>query len=838
MPDAPSIPADVKAPDAPAVPKLGLRATWPLPVLALAGTLLTAGLVTAYITRPRPDVAAMLAKAQAAAQAEDYDAALKYLNEKVAPYADAGLMSKTQTREFHLLRGRSVALAAQRLHVDDPENAKQVVEELLAAEETGGELESRDMILLGDAFVSVGKPQRAREIVERLPEQERLGRSHIVRRIVQQSLDDAHSDPGPTLRLIAEFLTSRDLSPEDRAWSLGRQGELLLKQGLPESAVNKLLQTMPSIVHDVPPEQVADLRRVLGKAYFELGDHAEAARQLESAAREFSDSDPRWGAIQSLLGRIDELSGDPSRARKRFEEAITRAGEEDARLPPMLGLAEVLSTLGEFDESLKVYADLIKFVNAGHRAEGVDAALVSRSLLARYNARMAAGDTAEAKEFADLAVLAVGKGPVPGEALIALANANRRAADEMLQPTRQGPDRLVALARLDPATREQARIALVTAGKGYKQHADSLGALDNDAYADSLWMAADSYDLAGDQDQAIPLLNDFLRFFPADRRASEASFRLAQAYFSRGDYPTAAEHFRELLRPVTDETGRTTASSAFANRAIVPLAQCLLLDGDPANDAEAEELLTAVVNGRAGSSAGKDFRDALVELAGIRQRSKQWAAAIPYLVQAIETAPDMPGNDAVRYALAESYRKEAAEILATVKEAMPQSQRERFLRTREEHLARAAEAYTQVIQALGAKDDRTLSRLERLQLRNAYFNYAECAFAQRQFEEAIRRYTVARERYNTDPASLVALIQIVNAYVEMGDRERAGTAQIRARQFYDSLPDTAWSDPDLPMSRQEWQRWLDSTEYLGVSKPKTRPTSATSSASAGEEKQR
>ena len=63
-------------------------------------------------------------------------------------------------------------------------------------------------------------------------------------------------------------------------------------------------------------------------------------------------------------------------------------------------------------------------------------------------------------------------------------------------------------------------------------------------------------------------------------------------------------------------------------------------------------------------------------------------------------------------------------------------------------------------------------------------------------------------------AALVAMVQIVNAHVAQGNTERARTANERARRFFEQLPDTVWDDPTLPMGRDDWERWLDSSSRL------------------------
>lgn len=785
---------------------------WQVPLLAAALALLGVGVVTALVTRPKPDVPAMLEKAGSAVAREDYTTALAYLNTTVRPYLDGGVLNAEQAREFHLLRARSVALGGRRLGVDDVKNAQTTVEEFLAARRHGATLESRDAVLLADAYVTLGRVDRAKELADGLPPEQREGRTRIVRRIVARALEEARGDADGTLRLLAEFLATAGLPAEDRAWALARQGELLVRKGLVEEAIAKLLQTMPGLVGAVAGERLGDLQWVLGRAYFEAGALGESTRMLESAAREFLESDPRWSAVQSLLGRIDELGADPQRARARYEQVLTRVIDPAGKLPPLLGLAEVQATLGEFEASLKSYELLLGMLSEGKRAEGVSPATVSRSLMERHRTRFSAGDTERALRYADLAERVMSGQTVPGEVLLALGSAHRRRAEELLGRV-DGTERLRAMASLDPATREQARVHLVEAGRNFKRHADSLGALDNEAFGDSLWRSADSYDLAGDVELAIPLLSDFVRFFPGDARLAEARFRLGQAFQSRGDYATAAGQYRELLA-AGGAGGRRGGSTAFADRAIVPLAQCLLMDGEAGNDAEAEQLLEGVVSGRSGVAGGADHRDALVELAGIRRRAGDWSAAIRHLEEAVQRFPEEPGRVAVRYELAEAYRRDAAAIRRTLQEAMPQQQRLELTRTRRERLARAMELYDQIRVELERRDERRLSRLERLQLRNSWFYVGDCAFDLGEFEESIRRYDAARERYPGEAASLVAMVQIVNAYVELGELERARTAQARAQRFYEGLPPTAWSDPDLPMDREDWQRWLDSMARL------------------------
>lgn len=792
---------------------------WQVPALLAASGLLAAGLVIGFLTRPKADLPAMMARATEAVAAEKYDEALAYLNDTIRPYQAGGALSPELLKQFHTLRGRAIAMAGARLDATNMANAGAVDQEFAEAVSLGAELDARDVVFWADALVTLGRVEKARELADRLPITEQRGKSRVVRRIVEQALRDTAADPVPTMRLLGEFLATAGLGAADRGWGLARQGELLMKQGLADQAIARLLQTMPGLLGELTPEQLGDLRSVLGRAHYDTGALNEAGRQLDEAARQFLESDPRWASVQALLGRIDEQTGEPGKAKQRYEAVLSRVPDGPSRLPPMLGLAEVRDSLGEHDESAAMYRELIAKLAVGERADRVNPATVSRSLLERQRGRVTASDTPRALELAQLALRAAEIAPpAPSEIVLAVATTQRRSADELLRSA-SGGDRLVQLAELDPATREQARVHLIEAGRAFKRHADSLGALDNQAFGESLWSAADSFDLAGDQEQSIPLLNDFVRFFPADRRLAEARLRLGMAYQSRGDYATASQQYRALV----EEGAGDRRGSALAERAYVPLAQTLLLDDDADNDAEAERLLESVVSGRVGSTGGREYRDALVELAALKSRRGEWSASIQHLEEAAGRFADAEGIDAIRYSLAEAHRRDAEAMLRTLQEAMPEQQRQETILARRGRLDRASALYESVRAALERKDPRRMSRLERLQLRNAYFYLGDAAFALGDYEESIRRYDAARERFPDDPASLVAMVQIVNAYVEQGDMERARTAQARAKRFYDGIPATAWSDPDLPMSRDSWQRWLDS---MSVLKPLERATGA------------
>jgi len=395
----------------------------------------------------------------------------------------------------------------------------------------------------------------------------------------------------------------------------------------------------------------------------------------------------------------------------------------------------------------------------------------------------------------------------------ALAETNRRLAEERLGDIGAGLDRVLNLNDLDPATREQARRNYIAAGSYYGMLADRVTISDNEEYADALWYAADSFDAGGDRELAIQGFHRYATEIPDDPRQPEARFRLAQAYQARGDYAEAAKLYLELITAGDDRVGGKGVGP-FAQASFVPLAQTYLRDMDSTNDAEAEDLLERITDGSLATADASSFREGLIELGKLYYSSGRYVRAIERLEDAMARYPEDDRRARLAYLLADSYRLEAEHLSQVLQDAMPDHERRAFDTQRRDHLRRALELYDESRRAIESKDPRELTGVDREYLRNAYFYIGATAFDLSDYDAAIAHYNTARERYPKDPSSLVAMIQIVHAYMEQGELQSARTANERAKRFYDSLPAEAWDDPSLPMRRTDWERWLDLSARL------------------------
>ncbi|MBL0921116.1 MAG: hypothetical protein IBJ10_03190, partial [Phycisphaerales bacterium] len=195
-------------------------------------------------------------------------------------------------------------------------------------------------------------------------------------------------------------------------------------------------------------------------------------------------------------------------------------------------------------------------------------------------------------------------------------------------------------------------------------------------------------------------------------------------------------------------------------------------------------------------------------------RSARYPQAIERLTESLDRFPSANDAQMIRYMLADAMRLSAAQIAATLVQAMPQAQRQELNALRDQRLRAALDLYQSICESSAERDLRRMTELDRIALRNAYFYRADCAFDLGQYERAIDDYDAAANRYSDDAASLVAMIQIVNAYTKMGLWAEAQTANERARQRFRELPESAFARADLPLERRHWERWLDSATEL------------------------
>lgn len=817
-PSEPTSPKPAKPPAAPApapaatpAPRVDWKAVWPIPTALAASALLVGGIVAGAMRAPKGDPAAPLLEAKALVEQRQYEQAIAVLNDRAVAALRAGKLTTAQAGDLFLTRARAVLAGQTALALSRRENFQFAIDDFKEARRQGITFSVQDTEDFARALLAVGQVDPALEQARELPESEAQRRDGLLKAIVERNLQAQDVRYDQTLGLLNELAESPRQDADGRAWALARQSELRLAMGYQEEAITKLLRALPRM-EGVSAARRGELLYFLGRAYFEAGQPDAAARQLEAAEELLPPGDITRAETGVMMGRLLQAAGKLDLARDRFLAIRERFPESHGALPATVGLAEVQAAAGEDEPALAAYEHAVAELDKAEPRRDVTWESVGRSLLDRHLARANGGDLAGALKYANLAerIYKKGKLPLPPELLLGLATTNRTLGEQTLDEAVKTEHGRLPISQVSPVTQAEAKRYLLDAGAYYREHALAVLVEDRDAYADSLWNAADCFDRAGDFDNARDAFNSYAQSAgDDDPRKSEARFRQAQVFQAEKDYVTAASLYRELV----DAKGGPGVGP-LSDRAVVPLASCYLLDDLPDNDAAAEDLLSTVVQGGVIPPDSEVYRDALVELGEQQHRTGRFAPAIRSLDEAVRRFPDHPRLNVLKYKLADAYRSSALAIEKDLSDALPTDQRDQLARTRTDRLRAAASLFEDVLAGVAKLDHRQVTAMDRLAERNSAFYLADAAFDLADYDRAIDLYDQARQRYAGDPASLVAMVQIVNAYVAQGKWAEAVTANERARQQASALPDSAWTDANLPIDRKHWERWLDSTRLI------------------------
>lgn len=806
-----------------------LKQIWPLPALVLSTGLFLGGLVMVVASKPKPDPTRELEAAVGMVEAGKYDDAIERLNTAVLPLMDHGTPTDAQRREFFRTRARAFSGAQAARGISRDENHRVILGDYERFEKLGGEADASDLQRMAESNLAMDRTDEAASQVRKLPENEHARRVKLQRAIIEHNMEMAHGGGDQTRRqeqtidLLGELAASPELSQSDSAWVLARQSELLIRAGHADEAAEKIVRRLGRL-NDVTGRQQGELRLLLGKAYFQTEEPASAFKHLEMALEFLPEGDGLRGEAGVMLGRLAQSQGRLDEAKERYERVRKDHPLSTGAVQALLGLAEVHSAdrddAAVQDEALDNYAEVVERIGReGGRVGDVTREMVTASLLRRFQERFDSDRKRDALRFASLAESMYKDSEVPPAVLLAIGSTRRAMGDETLDQAWAARSEVAPadrrVADLDAATRAEVKQHYLAAGDFLRRHAMSTVVTDGAISGDSLWLAADSFDRGGDLEEANRAFTQYADgASDDDPRKPEAKFRLGQVFQAMRDYVGAASAYGELVN-AQSPAGVLAQSGVWGERAIVPLATSLLQTGDAAKAAQAEALLKSVVEGSVLSPDASGYRDALIALGGMFYNVGRYPEAIERLEQAAARYQNDREIDSIRFRLADAERLEAASIRRTLEGgALPQSQTDELTLARQERLRSARTLFAQVRMGLEGKDRKKLTLLEKTYLRNAQFYEGDCAFDLGDYAGAIESYDAARLKYADDPASLVAMVQIVAAYTAQGKLSEAQTANERARQQLARFPEEAWSNPDLPMERKHWERWLDARTQL------------------------
>ncbi len=779
---------------------------WQLPVLLLGGLLLVVGFLSLPGEKP-PDYGKRLDAVRQLVRAGQYEQAIERLNRIREVYP---ALSDPLKVEYNLVRGDAVARAQADRGWNAPANHRAVIDHYTRArDELEHELNTARQVQLAESLIAIGRIDKAEAVIESLPEAGRLQRFELKRKVLESALGSTR-DPAGMVRLLERFLSSPDLPREHQKWAVARVAQIMMADGRADEAAGLLSRWLQRL-NFAEREDLGRLMVLLGQALLDAGDPGGAEEWFLRARAQLDPADPVHGEALTGLGRIRFQEDNIVEALEHFSDAVQTYPTTRTYLPALIGKAECEARLAAHPEALSTYEQAVAAA-ADQPDESADVRRVARSLARQATVRYEQGEYELALSYLKLEKKLF-SGTLPEELTLQLARTHERLAQSIAGVTDASAASSEQLEQLSPVQRGRMGLHYELAGDYYYRHAQAVSATDDEAYSESLWRSANAFDRAGLHEQAIARFEEYAATSGEDSRHLQVRYRLAQAYQADAQFEAAIKLYREL----NDEHPKSP--EAYAS--LVPLARCYLALGSEQWDKAERVLLSVVSDHEALRPESREYRDALIELGRLYYRrgepgdhEKAMQRFSEVVARYAETPEAMP---AVQFQLGDSIRKSVTQIDAKLNEPLSPSERAQFEAERAQRLAEAQQAFAAVIEAYEKLDPERMTELQRLYLRNAYFYRADCAYDLGRFEGpdgAIALYDQAAQRYKDEPAALVAMIQIVNSYCELGRFDLARTANERARRMLERIPDPAFDDPYLPMSREHWQRWLSSTTEL------------------------
>ena len=554
-------------------------------------------------------------------------------------------------------------------------------------------------------------------------------------------------------------------------------------------------------------DDLAPLWVLLGKAYQRQENHEEAKRWYLLAQQQLPPSDPNNADIQVGLGQIElAQTGDAQAALEYFSVAQRQHPDAKAYYDAVIGRADCNARLGSHGEAMEDFQAAIRLIEEHPTTAKSRRQRLTEVITSHY-------DTHTARENYDLALDDLNllrqlyPNELPPQLMLEFAVTHQHLGQVRIDEAQAMPDHAgdesVATARR--VAYQEASVHYGQAGDFFLEHAHAM-IHDDHHYSTSLWSAAVAYDEAQLWEQAIRVYAEYVKARPDDPLQLDAKRRLGIAYLSGGQYSIAVE----LLNELVDENPRSP--EAYAS--LVPLAEGYLAMREPG---PAKRILEHVVTDHPAISPDSlEYKDALTKLGQLYYEQDEFEDAIQRLSEAVERFGQDSEGSTVRFRLADAYRQSADQMAQTLQEPMTRSRLEAIEEEQARRLEWAVAIFGQVVDDLEVRHPTSLSPVEKLILRNSYIYRGDCAYGLGQYEQAIAFFDQAARRWEDHPASLVALVQIVNAYCELGQFQQAKVANDRARWQLQRIPEDAFNDPSLPMTRQHWENWLRWTSELNL----------------------
>jgi tetratricopeptide (TPR) repeat protein len=656
------------------------------------------------------------------------------------------------------------------------------------------------LLLLGESLYQSGQVPASRPAFLAALAANPGKQSEIHSRLASAYMEDATPKLSEALKHNDLYLSDRLLSQAQRRQGLLQKAEILFRMG----KLTECRQTLDQVQAQVKDLAGALVLRgqILMQQARDMGGACGASAEAKAKARERyeeaaktlrqAQSQDTLGTqvtrrAQYLIGVCFLETGDYRAAAAQFERTELAHGGTPEALAAGFQQAELARRLGRDGDTLAAYRRVLRSVGdpKNYSNPWISLDELRNKVLEAYRHYADRGNYGVALQLAQAF-----------HPLLPLAKKTQWVAEtyEQWGRTLLAKAGQLPVGETEPLCR-QARTHLRQAGRAYQE----LAKLETTTrqYPDYLWSGAECYLGGHDFQDAVVVLKEYLKSEPR-RRRSLALVNQGEALLALNRVDDALATLRDCVdfhpRDSAAYRARLLASRAYAEK------------GD---SAKAEDLLEENLNGVLSPSS-QEWEQSLFDLGRLHHASGQYERAVVRLGEAIKRYPKSSQTLEARYLIADSHRRRAAASQEQMGASQAGNVRQNRGKQVQESLTKALQEYEQIQQTLGQRQQvGTLTSEEKAILRNSCFAAGDVLFDLGRYQEAAQTYTTAAYRYQSDPTSLSAYLQIAAAYQRMDQLADARNTLKQAKVVLSRIKDGAAFDKTTPYSRKQWETVLD-----------------------------
>ncbi len=675
---------------------------------------------------------------------------------------------------------------------------------------------------LGTCLYLLGSTKKSRPLLEEAVETYMPGKlkaSILLTDIYLDHKEDAELNKA--FELNTEALQREDLDPaiQDRLYL--QRAQIFLAQGKNEQAQQVLLKVKQQ-------ESVTQVTVVFQAQTLMAEGKYQAALTMLAPVKDNLGLERKFSRQASyLMGLCAESLNDSEAAIDFYEQTTHRYAGTHEGLAAYLHLAELLRKNGRTEEALIAYRTALKsFGNPeDFRNRWINLERVRTYVLDAWNDWVDEDKIINGVTTFNAAIqLADYLPPLLPEvqAKELAANANRRWSEYYERLYEKSP--VSQQAEMKPKLNDRWK----QSGRAYYALARLLTTTNR--YGEILSISAEHFQKGQDFETALKVLTRFINTNP-DKKMPQALVRRGEILLELDQLDDAINHFQRVI------TNYPTDVASFEAKYLLGVAYLEKDELDQASSIWKEILESSNLTPKAkqwmdslfalgklsfhrGKIAEAQAADAQSEspaeqLPATEIRTAYYEEATKRLSEYVNRYPDSAKISEARYLLARSLQNQADQPLQEMKTAKTDNARQELKRKQFVYLKMA----NQQLQTLN-RELRKLETQDRLDtlgkrlLKSACFGIAHLLYLTEEYEEAIKAYHDAVNRYPQCTEVLIAYMKMSSCYENLGKKNEAKSMLEQAKIILKQMPDKVFDSKASNLGRDEWNRWLDWSREL------------------------